>query len=46
LPPITTFLVGYGHLLIGLSLIFGLMVRISASVGIMLMYWMAHMDFP
>ena len=46
--PITTFLVGYGHLLIGLSLISGLMVRVSASFGIMLMlmYWMAHMDFP
>ena len=46
--PITTFLVGYGHLLIGLSLICGLMVRVSASFGIllMIMYWMAHMDFP
>jgi len=46
--PITTFLVGYGHLLIGLSLICGLMVRVSASFGILLMlvYWMAHMDFP
>jgi thiosulfate dehydrogenase [quinone] large subunit len=46
--PITTFLVEYGHLLIGLSLLFGLMVRVSASFGVMLMliYWMAHMDFP
>jgi len=46
--PITTFLVEYGHLLIGLSLVFGLMVRISASFGILLMlvYWMAHMDWP
>lgn len=46
--PITTFLVEYGHLLIGLSLVFGLMVRVSASFGILLMivYWMAHMDFP
>jgi thiosulfate dehydrogenase [quinone] large subunit len=46
--PITTFLVEYGHLLIGLSLIFGLMVRISASFGVLLMliYWMAHMDWP
>ena len=46
--PIITFLVGYGHLLIGLSLIFGLMVRVSASFGILLMltYWTAHMDFP
>jgi len=29
--PITTFLVEYGHLLIGLSLLTGLMVRVSAS---------------
>ena len=44
----TTFLVEYGHLLIGLSLVFGLMVRISASFGLLLMviYWMAHMDWP
>jgi thiosulfate dehydrogenase (quinone) large subunit len=46
--PITTFLVEYGHLLIGLSLLTGLMVRVSASFGVMLMaiYWMAHMDWP
>jgi thiosulfate dehydrogenase (quinone) large subunit len=46
--PIVTFLVGYGHLLIGLSLLVGFMVRISASFGILLLlvYWMAHMDFP
>ena len=46
--PITTFLVEYGHLLIGLSLLFGLLVRVSAAFGVMLMltYWMAHMDFP
>lgn len=46
--PILTFLVAYGHLLIGLSLLFGLMVRVSASFGILLMlvYWTAHMDFP
>jgi thiosulfate dehydrogenase [quinone] large subunit len=46
--PIVTFLVGYGHLLIGLSLLVGLMVRVSASFGILLMalYWLAHMDFP
>ncbi|HEY7551585.1 MAG TPA: DoxX family protein [Hyphomicrobiaceae bacterium] len=48
LAPIVTFLVGYGHLLIGLSLLAGLMVRISAGFGILLMllYWLAHMDFP
>ena len=46
--PIVTFLVGYGHLLIGLSLLVGFMVRISACFGILLLlvYWMAHMDFP
>jgi thiosulfate dehydrogenase (quinone) large subunit len=46
--PITTFLVEYGHLLIGLSLLVGLMVRVSASFGVLLMliYWMAHMDWP
>ncbi len=46
--PTISFLVGYGHLLIGLSLLVGFMVRISASFGILLLllYWMAHMDFP
>ncbi|HZT27707.1 MAG TPA: DoxX family protein [Pseudolabrys sp.] len=46
--PVFTFLVGYGHLLIGVSLLVGLMVRVSASFGILLMlvYWTAHMDFP
>ena len=46
--PVITFLVGYGHLLIGLSLISGLMVRVSAGFGIllMIMYWTAHMDWP
>jgi thiosulfate dehydrogenase [quinone] large subunit len=46
--PTTTFLVKYGHLLIGLSLISGVMVRISANFGVLLMllYWMAHMDWP
>lgn len=46
--PVITFLVGYGHLLLGLSLIFGLFTRWSAAVGIVLMvlYWTAHMDWP
>jgi thiosulfate dehydrogenase [quinone] large subunit len=46
--PITTFLVEYGHLLIGLSLLVGLMVRVSAAFGVALMvvYWFAHMDWP
>jgi thiosulfate dehydrogenase [quinone] large subunit len=46
--PILTFLVEYGHLLIGLSLISGLLVRVSSPFAIMLMvlYWTAHMDYP
>jgi len=46
--PALTFLVEYGHLLIGLSLIAGLLVRLSAPFAILLMllYWTAHMDFP
>ena len=46
--PITTFMVEYGHLLIGLSLLTGLLVRVSASFGVFLMitYWCAHMDWP
>ncbi|MGP8113998.1 MAG: DoxX family protein [Steroidobacteraceae bacterium] len=46
--PALTFLVGCGHLLIGLSLLVGLMVRLSSAVAIalLLMYWTAHMDWP
>jgi thiosulfate dehydrogenase [quinone] large subunit len=46
--PVLTFLIEYGHLLIGLSLISGLLVRVSAPFAIMMMllYWTAHMDFP
>ncbi|MEO8759117.1 MAG: DoxX family protein [Devosia sp.] len=45
---VISFLVEYGHLLIGLSLLVGLFVRISSIFGILIMilYWMAHMDFP
>src|SRR5580765_1004674 len=32
----TTFLVEYGHLLIGLSVLLGIMVRVSASFGVLL----------
>ena len=48
LAPIVTFLVSYGHLLIGLCLLVGLMVRLSAGAGIvlMLLYWLGQMDFP
>jgi thiosulfate dehydrogenase [quinone] large subunit len=46
--PYTNFLVQWGHLLIGLSLISGLLVRVSGVFGILLMatYYFAHMDFP
>jgi len=46
--PITDFLVKWGHLLIGLSLISGLLVRISGPFGILLMiiYYFAYMKFP
>jgi thiosulfate dehydrogenase (quinone) large subunit len=46
--PITDFLVKWGHLLIGLSLISGLLVRVSGPFGILLMitYYFAHMKFP
>jgi thiosulfate dehydrogenase [quinone] large subunit len=46
--PVLTFLVEYGHLLIGLSLISGLLIRVSSlfAIAIMLLYWTAHMDFP
>jgi thiosulfate dehydrogenase [quinone] large subunit len=46
--PVLTFLVSYGHLLIGLSLLVGLLVRVSAAFGValMVMYWTAHMDWP
>ena len=46
--PILTFLVEWGHLLIGLSLVSGLLVRVSGVFGValMLIYWTAHMDFP
>jgi thiosulfate dehydrogenase [quinone] large subunit len=46
--PIVSLLVAWGHLLIGLSLLFGLMVRVSTIFGIALLltYWLAHMDWP
>ena len=46
--PVLTFLVSWGHLLIGLSLISGLLVRVSGVFGVALLltYWTAHMDFP
>lgn len=46
--PVISFLVEYGHLLIGLSLLTGLLVRVSslAAIALMILYWMAHMNFP
>jgi thiosulfate dehydrogenase (quinone) large subunit len=46
--PYTDFLMKWGHLLIGLSLVFGLLVRVSGPFGILLMlvYHFAHMDWP
>lgn len=46
--PFTNFMMKWGHLLIGLSLVSGLMVRVSGSFGILLMvtYHFAHMDWP
>jgi thiosulfate dehydrogenase (quinone) large subunit len=46
--PYTDFFMKWGHLLIGLSLVSGLMVRMSGPFGILLMitYYFAHMDWP
>ena len=46
--PYTTFLVKWGHTLIGLSLISGCLVRLSSPFGVLLMaiYYCAHMDWP
>jgi thiosulfate dehydrogenase (quinone) large subunit len=46
--PYLTFMVSWGHRLIGLSLVSGLLVRVSGPFGVALMltYWTAHMDFP
>jgi len=46
--PYTNFLVKWGHLLIGLSLVSGLLVRVSGPFAVLLMitYYFAHMEFP
>jgi thiosulfate dehydrogenase (quinone) large subunit len=46
--PSVTFLVKWGHLLIGLSLVSGLLVRLSGPCGMVLLgvYYLAHLDFP
>lgn len=45
---VTDFLVKWGHLLIGLSLIFGLLTRVGATFGaaLMFIYYLVHLDFP
>jgi len=44
--PAVGLFVAWGHLLIGLSLLIGLMVRVSAATGIalLLLYWLAATD--
>jgi thiosulfate dehydrogenase [quinone] large subunit len=46
--PLAANLIMYGHLLLGLSLLSGLMVRVSACFGIlaMVLYWIAGIRFP
>lgn len=46
--PYTSFLMKWGHLLIGLSLVSGFLVRASGPFAILLMvtYHFAHMDWP
>ena len=48
LAPIASFLVEWRHTLLGRSLLVGGCTRLSSCCGIwlLLMYWMAHMDFP
>jgi thiosulfate dehydrogenase [quinone] large subunit len=48
LDPYLTFFVSYGHLLIGLSLLFGLLTRVSSLCGValLMLYWTAHMEWP
>src|SRR5216683_3325344 len=46
--PYTSFLAKWGHVLIGISLLSGLLVRVSGIFAIFLLgtYYLAHMDFP
>lgn len=46
--PYVSFLVKWGHLLIGLSLISGFMVRVSSSAGalMLMLYYFPRMEFP
>ena len=46
--PYTNFLMKWGHLLIGLSLVSGLLVRVSGPFAFLLMltYYCAHLEWP
>ncbi len=46
--PLVSLLVSWGQVLVGLSLFFGAFVPLSAPFGILLMllFWLAHMDWP
>jgi thiosulfate dehydrogenase [quinone] large subunit len=46
--PTVSFLVKWGHLLIGLSLVGGLMVRTSSAVGavLLVLYYLPRLEFP
>ena len=46
--PFVTLLVSWGQVLLGISLMFGALVPLSAPFGILLMllFWLAHMDWP
>jgi thiosulfate dehydrogenase [quinone] large subunit len=46
--PYVSFLVEWGHTLIGLSLLTGCLVRFSSPFGILLLatYYFGHMDWP
>ena len=48
LDPYLTFAVSNAHLAIGVSLLLGLLVRVSSLAGLLLllMYWTAHMEWP
>jgi thiosulfate dehydrogenase [quinone] large subunit len=46
--PYMSLLVSWGQVLLGISLMLGALVRLSAPFGILLMliFWLAHMDWP
>lgn len=46
--PIISFLVKWGHLLLGISLMLGVAVRLSGTIGavLMMLYYFPRLDFP